>query len=205
MTGAAEIDSGPEGGIAAVGVVEVASGADLRGPGEAGVEVEDAADGPAAYNLLKPAVAAAEDDGLPDAIDLEGLAYVVVRPAPGERRVEGVRVLVVGLGGVIHALGPLELRIQLEVVRHGVFDAEKKRVVVRGAVAVVEVHQVDKGVESNTLRHGSDVGVGLQDVVVPQVGRVPKGSYELIAEVVLGIEREVLGISRGQVRRKGSD
>jgi hypothetical protein len=45
----------------------------------------------------------------------------------------------------------------------------------------------------------------MEDGVVRQAGRVTKGSYELMAEVVLGIEREVVRIGRGQVRRKGSD
>src|SRR5436190_24259984 len=147
MTRPAAIGSGPERGVSTVGVVEVASGADLRGPWEAGMEIEDAADGPAAYNLLEPGVAAGEDDGLPDAIDLEGLAYVVVRTAPGERRVEGVRVLVVGLGGVVHALCALELRVQLDVVCHGMLETEQTSVVVGCGVVVVEIQYVGVGLK----------------------------------------------------------
>jgi hypothetical protein len=84
-------------------------------------------------------------------------------------------------------------------------EAEEKSVVVGCAVVAVEVHYIDKGIERDGLSHGSDVGVGLQDGVVPQAARVTKGSYELIAEVVLGIEREVVRIGCGQVIRKGSD
>ena len=47
--------------------------------------------------------------------------------------------------------------------------------------------------------------MGLKDGVVRQAGRVTNGSYQLIAKVVLGIEREVVRIGRGQVSRKGSD
>ena len=84
-------------------------------------------------------------------------------------------------------------------MRHGVLETEQERVVVRGTVVIVEVHLIGERVEWDTLRGCGHVGVGLEDGVMGQAARVADGGDELIADVVLGIERVVLAIGRGQV------
>src|ERR1700729_3982078 len=97
MTCPAVVRGRPQGCVSTARVVEIAA-SDVDGgrPGEAGVKVEDSADGPAAYDLLQPCVSASEDDRLPEAVDLQRLAYVVVRTSASELRSVWVRVLVVG-------------------------------------------------------------------------------------------------------------
>ena len=62
-----------------------------------------------------------------------------------------------------------------------------------------------RGLRGKALSHGGDVGVGLDDGVMRDAARVADGGDELIAEVVLGIEREVLGVGGGQVGGIGGE
>ena len=54
-----------------------------RSPAEAGVKAQDATQRPSTGDFLFPIVFAAEDDGLPDAEELEALVDVEVRPSVG--------------------------------------------------------------------------------------------------------------------------
>ena len=82
-----------------------------------------------------------EDHRLPQAEGLELLADVEVRRTVGVSRVQGiVRVLIVRAGTIrIHALGPLELHVGLEVVRTRMLHLDEHGVVVRHAFVDPEV------------------------------------------------------------------
>jgi hypothetical protein len=82
VSGAAQV-LGPQVVVAADLAVQRLADAVVRRPGEAGVQVHDAADGPAAGDLLHPVVLTLEDDRLPQGKDLERLADVEVRAAVG--------------------------------------------------------------------------------------------------------------------------
>ncbi len=90
-------------------------------------------------------------------------------------------------------------------MRHVVLEAEEQGIVAGSAVVAEVIHVVGERVEGNTVRYACDVGVGLDDGVMRYAGRVSDGGDELMAKVVLGIEREVLGVGCGQMGGKGSE
>ena len=125
MAIAAEVGRGAEGTVAAGGVVEVVADLVVGGVGEAGVDVVDGAEGEA-VDELRNQVVVVEEDGLPQAVELEGLADVVVGAAIGQARHEGVGIFVVGAGAGVHGLGVVELGVELDAVGHVVLEAEEQ-------------------------------------------------------------------------------
>src|SRR6266568_1721927 len=113
------------------------------------MQVEDAADGPASSYLLKPSVRAAEDGRLPQSIELEGLAYVVIRPCAREGWVIGVGILIVGTGAGVDALSPCVFGVCQESVGELVLDACEQGVIAGGSVVVEPVEAVDLRIEGN--------------------------------------------------------
>src|SRR5882762_7775928 len=86
-------------------------------PGESRVDIEDAAERPAAGDLFQPAVAAAEEDRLPYAKKLKCLAHVVVAASVIQVVVIGVGLFRIRRGTRVHALRPGELSVGLELMR----------------------------------------------------------------------------------------
>lgn len=114
----AEVGRGKECRVAALSAIEASSvDADDRVPGEATVKIEDATEGPAANDLFDPTVARVEEDRLPDAIELERFADVVVAAAIVQIGVVGTRLLEIRTGTGVHAFGPSELSIAEDLVR----------------------------------------------------------------------------------------
>ena len=80
------------------------------------MKIEDPAERPATNDLFDPTVAPVEEDGLPHAIDLERLADVVVAGAIIQIGVVRVGLHKLRTGTDIHALGPGELGVALNLV-----------------------------------------------------------------------------------------
>jgi len=94
---ASEVGGRQHPGVAAGGAIEATHRADIDGvPGEAGVEVQDSADRPAAYKPLQHIVLAAEEHGLPQAVDLLLAADVVIGVPPIEAGIERIELFRVG-------------------------------------------------------------------------------------------------------------
>ena len=114
-----------------------ATGSVQRRPGKAAVHIENAAQRPPSSDLLQPIVFTAEDGRGPDTKCFEHVSYVVVRTPPGQLRRVLVRVFVVGLRRIVHALGPAVLALELERMRKLMANVGQQRVEV--GVGVIRV------------------------------------------------------------------
>src|SRR5260370_30487238 len=132
--GASEVTGREQRPVTALSEIGVsASHAHHGTPGESGVDIEDAAEGPAAGDLFHPTVAAVEEDRLVQAIELERFANVVVAAAVIQAEFVRVRLLGIRRGARVHALGPGELAVGHELVRELMLQFSQQSVVVTAA------------------------------------------------------------------------
>ena len=171
------------------------------------MQIQDAAERPAANDLLNPVVLTLEDDGLPETVQLEGLADVEVRRSAGVSGVlREVGIFIVGTGAVsIQALGPHELRVSGEVVGEGVFQLRKQSVVAGAADVSPEVAARDQRVQRETLNHAGCVGCLVVGQVASRAAFVSERRYEPLMELVLRIDRVVFCVLRGHVAMSIAD
>src|SRR3984957_4583039 len=118
-----------------------------RSPWESRVDIEDAAERPAASDLFHPTITAVEEDRLPHAKDLERLADVVVAASIIQVLVERIGLLRKRSGTGVHALRPGELGVGRELVRELMFQLSEQGVIVTAAVQTPEVPAADLRVE----------------------------------------------------------
>jgi beta-glucosidase-like glycosyl hydrolase len=159
-------------------------------PAEARVDIEDSAQRPAAHGLFEPVMRSVEDNRLPEAKYLEGVADVVVGATAGVRRVvRVVRVFLVGLRCVVHASGPHELRVERELAGERMLHLGQHCVIAGAAfvAVVVEIRNQrvqrraalgERGCVSKVLNHEVPAGAPL----IAERGDDP------VAELVLKIQ-----------------
>jgi len=77
-------------------------------------------------------------------------------------------------------------------------------IVVSVPVIAEEVHIADAGIESGALHRSDGVFVEVEIGMTRQACLIAQGRYKLVAQVVLRVQREMLGIHRGKIRGEGS-
>ena len=167
------------------------------------MDIEDAAEGPAAGDLFYPTVGAVEKDRLPHAKKLERLTYIVVRAPVIQAGEIWVGLLRIRRGAYVHALRPGELSIGHELMRELMFYFSEHRIVVTSTGDAPEIPAAYLRVEGETLGCRDGKRVLMEEGVTRQAPLVSQGRYELVAQIVLGIQRVVMNAQGRQ--RAGED
>src|SRR5579859_1245881 len=176
-----------------------------RSPGEPRVKSQNAAERPAASDLFHPIIAAVEEDGLPHAKKLEGLADIVVRASVIQAGVIRVDLFRVRRGTSVHALGPSELSIGHELAGEPMVQFSEHSIVVSAAIHAPVVAAADLRVQVEAARSGDGIRVRVEVGITRQAALISQRRHEVMTQIVLGIQRIVMGTHGRQVRGEDAD
>src|SRR5258708_2221823 len=179
--------------------------AHYRTPGESRVDVEDAAERPATCDLFDPAPAAIEEDWLPHAKDLKRLADIVVGASVIQAEVIRVILFKVWPGTCIHTLSPGELSGGHKLLRQLMLQFSEHGVVVSAARTAPEITAADLRIQGQGAGCGDSIRILVKEDITRQASHVSQRRYQMVAEIVLGVQRVVMDTHGRKVRGENVD